>query len=210
MKNRTLLGQILTVVIYLYNTAAVGLVVVMIAGLIGSNSIADKYGDTVDNVTGIWSFGAILSFLFVGVVWVIFYFILIKIRDAAGFIDKKNIASKEDDKGSLIEYFSKRKKNTVLFIALGLFNKVLIHFLLYPYQSRSVLKKATTNKIYTNPGKSRHYNTEKIPAEYSDYSNDSFGEHLNVIFTDELILFIPAFLSLGFIVWYFNDKIKAK
>ena len=175
MKNRTLLGQILTVVIYLYNTAAVGLVVVMIAGLIGSNSIADKYGDTVDNVTGIWSFGAILSFLFVGVVWVIFYFILIKIRDAAGFIDKESISNKKDDKGSLIEYFSKRKKNTVLFIALGLFNKVLIHFFLF-----------------------------------RGNSSDTFSETFQMIFTDELILFISAFLSLGFIVWYFNDKIKAK
>ena len=84
MKKRTLLGQILTVVIYLYNTAAVGLVVVMIAGLIGSNSIADKYGDTVPSLTGVNPLGAILSFLFVGVVWLIFYFILKKIRDAAG------------------------------------------------------------------------------------------------------------------------------
>ena len=136
MKKRTLLGQILTVVIYLYNTAAVGFLFVMIAGLIGSNSIADKYGDTIDGVTGISSAGAVFSFFSVGIVWFVFYFILKKIRDAAGFIDKENIANKKDDKGSLIEYFSKRKKNTVLFIFLGLFNKVLIHFLFYTMSFR--------------------------------------------------------------------------
>ena len=175
MKKRTLLGQILTVVIYLYNIAAIGLFTVMIAGLIGSNSIADKYGDTIDRVTGISSVGAVFTFISIGIVWIVFYFILKKIRDAAGFIDKESISNKKDDKGSLIEYFSKRKKNTVLFIALGLFNKVLIHFFLF-----------------------------------RGNSSDTFSETFQMIFTDELILFIPAFLSLGFIVWYFNDKIKAK
>jgi hypothetical protein len=203
MKKRTLLGQILTVVIYLYNIAAMGLLSVMIAGLIGSNSIADKYGDTIDGVTGISSVGAVFTFISIGIVWIVFYFILKKIRDAAGFIDKESISNKKDDKGSLIEYFSKRKKNTVLFIILGLFNKVLIHFLFYPYQSRSLLKKATREGIGRRA-------VETSPAEYSDYYNLSFGEHLNAIFKDELILFIPAFLSLGLIVWYFNDKIKAK
>lgn len=203
MKKRTLLGQILTVVIYLYNIAAIGLFTVMIAGLIGSNSIADKYGDTIDGVTGISSVGAVFTFISIGIVWIVFYFILKKIRDAAGFIDKESISNKKDDKGSLIEYFSKRKKNTVLFIILGLFNKVLIHFLFYPYQSRSLLKKATREGIGRRA-------VETSPAEYSDYYNLSFGEHLNAIFKDELILFIPAFLSLGLIVWYFNDKIKAK
>jgi len=201
MKKRTLLGQILTVVVYLYNIAAAGLVVVMIASLIGSNYVADKYGDTVPSIAGVNTLGTILSFLFVGVVWFVIYFILKNIRDEVGFIDKE--ADKEADKGSLIEYFSKRKKNTVLFIILGLFNKVLIHFLFYPYQSRSLLKKATREGIGRRA-------VETSPAEYSDYYNLSFGEHLNAIFKDELILFIPAFLSLGLIVWYFNDKIKAK
>ena len=206
MKNRTLLGQILTVVIYLYNTAAVGLVVIMIAGLIGSNSIADKYGDTIPSLTGVNPLGAILSFLFVGVVWLVFYFILKKIRDAAGFIDNENIASKEDGKGSLIEYFSERKKNTVLFIALGLFNKVLIHFLFYTMSfSRQI---SSGDWIGKSKGLRKQGRYTQQPT-YERIDND-FGEHLNVIFTDELILFIPAFLSLGFIVWYFNDKIKVK
>ena len=206
MKKRTLLGQILTVVIYLYNIAAMGLLSVMIAGLIGSNSIADKY-EEIEGVVGVSSVGAILSFLFVGVVWFVFYFILKKIRDAAGFIDNKNIASKENDKGSLIEYFSKRKKNTVLFIILGLFNKVLIHFLFYTMSFRRQISSGDWIGKSEGIRRGKRRYTTSPEYEWNDYN---FGEHLNVIFTEELILFIPAFLSLGFIVWYFNDKIKTK
>ena len=202
MKNRTLLGQILTVVIYLYNTAAVGLLVIMIAGLIGSNSIADKYGDTIPSLTGVNPLGAILSFLFVGVVWLVFYFILKKIRDAAGFIDNKNIASKENDKGSLIEYFSKRKKNTAMFIALGSIIKVLIHHFIYEGHHWKYGERIMRS--------SRHPKIIKIPAEwYETYTYDIL-ETFSIMFSGGLWLFIPAFLSLGFIVWYFNDKIKAK
>jgi len=60
------------------------------------------------------------------------------------------------------------------------------------------------------------------PLEWSYYYGESYrdtiGAHIEVIFTTgdnpfispELHLFIPAYLSLGFIVWYFNDKIKAR
>ena len=294
MKKRTLLGQILTVVIYLYNIAAMGLLSVMIAGLIGSNSIADKY-EEIEGVVGVSSVGAILSFLFVGVVWFVFYFILKKVRNAvelkdkdvlieaynsflerkllgqiltiiiylyniaaagllglliyhliffddsnsftesigflwvilisvgcfywvihkvlqllrdeAGFIDKESISNKKDDKGSLIEYFSKRKKNTVLFIILGLFNKVLIHFLFYTMSFRRQISSGDWIGKSEGIRRGKRRYTTSPEYEWNDYN---FGEHLNVIFTEELILFIPAFLSLGFIVWYFNDKIKAK
>lgn len=38
----------------------------------------------------------------------------------------------------------------------------------------------------------------------------SLGKHINLIFDSEVWLFVPAFLSLVFITWYFNDSIKAK
>jgi len=38
----------------------------------------------------------------------------------------------------------------------------------------------------------------------------SLGKHINLIFDSEVWLFVPAFLSLVFIAWYFNDSIKAK
>ena len=111
---------------------------------------------------------------------------------------KESVNQDSQSSSSLLGYFSKRKKNTVLFIILGLFNKVLIHFMVYPYR--------TQDKLVGDTGK----NWRRSDAVYGESYKDSFGEHLNAIFTDELILFIPAFLSLGFIVWYFNDKIKAK
>ena len=208
MKKRTLLGQILTVVVYLYNIAAVGLVVVMIAGLIGSNYVADKYGDTVPSIAGVNPLGTILSFLFVGVVWFVFYFILKNIRDEAGFIDKESDkeADKEADKGSLIEYFSKRKKNTVLFIILGLLNKVLIHFLFYTMS----FQREIISGDWIGKSEGRRFGGRYTKRPTYEWNDNDFGEHISVIFEAELILFVPAFLSLGFIVWYFNDKIKAK
>ena len=48
------------------------------------------------------------------------------------------------------------------------------------------------------------------PGESSQSYKDSVGEHLDVIFTDELFLFIPAFILVSLVVWFFNDKIKAR
>ena len=83
MKNRTLLGQILTVIIYLYNIAAVGLFVFLITLRIANNYVADKTGIEVPALNELNVMALILSFLFVGVVWFVFYFILKKVRDAS-------------------------------------------------------------------------------------------------------------------------------
>ena len=107
---------------------------------------------------------------------------------------KESVNQDSQSSSSLLGYFSKRKKNTVLFIILGLFNKVLIHFLLF----RGSYGGGMTSK-YSDGG-----------ARYIPPKDYTFSETFQMIFNDELILFIPAFLSLGFIVWYFNDKIKAK
>ena len=138
MKNRTLLGQILTVIIYLYNIAAVGLVVVMIASLLGSNSIADKYGDTVPSLTGINPLGAILSFLFIGVVWVIFYFILKKIRDATGFINESNKSEVFSENKSEI-----KKPINYKYIIFGI---IILLVSVYIYQNSNSLLNSTYKK----------------------------------------------------------------
>ena len=138
MKNRTLLGQILTVVIYLYNTAVVGLLVVMIAGLLGSNSIADKYGDTVPSLTGINPLGAILSFLFVGVVWFVFYFILKKIRDATGFINESNKSEVFSENKSEI-----KKPINYKYIIFGI---IILLVSVYIYQNSNSLLNSTYKK----------------------------------------------------------------
>ena len=38
----------------------------------------------------------------------------------------------------------------------------------------------------------------------------SFGRYLDEVFTDELSLFIPLTIVFLIVVWFFNDKIKAK
>ena len=99
-----------------------------------------------------------------------------------------------------MRYLLKRKKNIILFFVLGLINKVLIHYSFFPIMRRSIIKQ---EGLFGN-------NT------YGDPYRDTIGAHIEVIFTSdglispELHLFVPAYLSLAFIAWYFNDKIKAK
>ena len=106
-----------------------------------------------------------------------------------------------------MRYLLKRKKNIILFFVLGLINKVLIHYLFFP--------------ITITPKTGRYKDFMDGPLEWSYYYGESYrdtiGAHIEVIFTSdnwpispELHLFIPAYLSLGLIVWYFNDKIKAR
>ena len=131
----------------------------------------------------------------------------LKSNDDSKVEEKKESTNQDSQSSSTsLAYFTKRKKNTVLFIILGLFNKVLIHFIFYPKIIRDVIgsHKSTSKRRLINRSDTGFTDT------YGEPYREPIGEHLNAIFTDELILFIPAFLSLGFIVWYFNDKIKAK
>ena len=50
----------------------------------------------------------------------------------------------------------------------------------------------------------------QVTKEYSQRYKDSVGDHIDVMFTDELLLFIPAFILVSLAVWFFNDKIKAR
>ena len=97
---------------------------------------------------------------------------------------------------SISEYISKRKKNVVLFLIIGLINKVFIHYFLF-------------REIGYNSGIKFKVGNGVSETKKGFYNRD-LAYHINNVFTDEIILFIPAFLILGFIVWYFNDKIKAK
>ena len=65
---------------------------------------------------------------------------------------------------------------------------MFIHYFLYPI---TVSGRYSTTDVSVRP-------------------RERFGEHLNVIFTDELLLFIPAFILVSLLVWFFNDKIKAR
>lgn len=84
----------------------------------------------------------------------------------------------------VLKYFSKRKKNITLVILTIPLIKVFIHYFFYP-------------KTFRN-------RTLKI------YETKSVGAHIDVLFEEELILFIPSIIIVLFVAWFFNDKIKAR
>ena len=90
-------------------------------------------------------------------------------------------------------YILDRKKNVVLFLIIGSINKVFIHYFLFPE--------------HPNFGKFIKMGNGKFKTRNYDYT---FSETVQAVFTDELLLFIPAFISLSLVVWIFNDKIKAR
>ena len=85
---------------------------------------------------------------------------------------------------SLIGFIKKRPKNIVLFFILLIITKVPIHYFLFTSCER------------WGSGSCREY--------------ENFSWHFQEIFNEESQLFFLSFLIIGFISWYFSDKIKAK
>lgn len=88
----------------------------------------------------------------------------------------------------ILKYLTKRKKNTSLFLIIVPTLKVILHYVLYPITNKQLGRYVSNSTPY----------------------RVSFGEHINSIFDKELFLFIPSIFILLFIVWFFNDKIKAR
>lgn len=84
----------------------------------------------------------------------------------------------------VLKYLSKRKKNITLVILTIPLIKVFIHYFFYPetYRNRNL----------------------------QIYESKSVGAHIDVLFEEELILFIPSIIIVLFVAWFFNDKIKAR
>jgi hypothetical protein len=99
-----------------------------------------------------------------------------------------------NSQNSTPNYILKRKKNFTLFIISIPLIKVLLHYLLYPIMKQ--------DRLVNSRVQSEIVNSEKYRA--------SLGEHLDVMFTDEIWLFIPTFILVSLLVWFFNDKIKAR
>jgi hypothetical protein len=90
---------------------------------------------------------------------------------------------------NFLDYLTKRKKNFTLYIISIPLIKVLIHYMFYP----ELRKVGRTGTVISNK-------TER----------DYFGVHLDLMFKDEIWLFIPTFILVSLLVWFFNDKIKAR
>ena len=87
---------------------------------------------------------------------------------------------------ALKKYLIKRKKNFAVFLLLIPVLKVLIHYFFYPITAGGRMALGAIRP------------------------RARFGQHIDVIFTDELLLFVPAFILVSLLVWFFNDKIKAR
>ena len=113
-----------------------------------------------------------------------------KINTRNGVVKSEEIKSKSKNP---LNYILKRKKNFTMFLISVPVVKVLFHYLFYPILTRDNLGGGIWND-----------------ALYSEKYRDSIGKHLDVIFTEELMLFVPAFIFMCVMVWFFNDKIKAR
>lgn len=89
-------------------------------------------------------------------------------------------------------YIIKRPKNISLLFILIIPLKLFLHFFLY--------REFVISGLFNGMG------NKKIPSKvYQD-----FRYYLDHIFDLATNLFLPSFLTLLFISWYFNDKIKAR
>ena len=93
-------------------------------------------------------------------------------------------------------YILKRKKNFTLFILSVPLTKVFLHYLLYPIMDQAILKRSQRGS--------------REPHTFGEKYRASVGDHIDAIFTDEVLLFIPALILVSLMVWFFNDKIKAR
>ena len=83
---------------------------------------------------------------------------------------------------NILGYLSKRKRNFTIYILSIPVIKVLIHFFIY---------------------------TERGSNRVRSYDKD-LAHHIDGMFMYEIWLFIPAIILVSLIVWFFNDKIKAR
>ena len=90
-------------------------------------------------------------------------------------------------------YLGKRKKNITLFIISSSVIKLCIHYFMYTE--------------YISPRKWKNSNGNTVSSSgYFEY----FTYHVENIFNTGLEFFIPALIICLLLVWFFNDKIKAR
>ena len=127
-----------------------------------------------------------------------------KINSEEIVLSKKTTLNKEKLPFNFsLDSILKRKKNISLFIIVVPFLKVLLHYFLYPIKIKRLTGKIPVPDRLIGISGGTHKNTyESIYAP--------LGPHFDEIFNKELWLFIPALFIPLIIIWFFNDKIKAR
>ena len=112
------------------------------------------------------------------------------------FVAKQEL--KDSLESKIRDWILNRKKNITISLILIPFLKVLTHYLWFP----------ETKKIIVNAFQNNR--TRKGYTTVKEDIRETFGYHLDVIFSDRLELFIAIIIIFLVFVWFFNDKIKVQ
>ncbi len=96
----------------------------------------------------------------------------------------------------ILNYILNRKKNISIFIIIIPILKTIFHYLIYPIMIQDCLNCGTRRRA--------------SEAIYGEKHRATLGDHFDKLFIDEIFLFIPAIIIPLILVWFFNDKIKAR
>ena len=99
---------------------------------------------------------------------------------------------------TFFSYLGKRKKNITLFIISSSIIKLCIHY--FMYREYSMVEKNVFKRLASDP---------KSGGIVRRIVKD-FNYHVENIFNTGLEFFIPALIICLLLVWFFNDKIKAR
>jgi hypothetical protein len=158
-----------------------------------------------------------ITFILLGVIGLVFLidFILNSRKKPLEKSVEKFVEKEGAGKGSSnpLSWILKRKKNISLSLILIPILKVLTHFLLFPTQHQTVIDRIVVNKAVQRRSSEGfpigEYNYDKI-EEIDGMVPLDLGSHFELMFTDKLELFIPITIVFLIVVWFFNDKIKAR
>ena len=147
-----------------------------------------------------------ITFILLGVIGLVFLIDFIlnsRKKPLEKSVEKFVEKEKAEGKSSLkwLNWILDRKKNITLSILLISLFKLLTHFFLYPAR---------------NPNK-HHYRIggegpDLIQRQLAVYYKGcgEFVWYLEKVYTDTVWLFIPVTIVFLIVVWFFNDKIKAR
>ena len=147
-----------------------------------------------------------ITFILLGVIGLVFLidFILNSSKkplekSVEKFVEKESAVNSSSNP---LSWILRRKKNISLSLILIPILKALTHFFLFPKLHEVVVDrfviKSTSIRVH-----------EEI-KEVKEFLPLDLGSHFELMFTERLDLFIPVTIIFLVLVWFFNDKIKAR
>lgn len=162
-----------------------------------------------------------ITFILLGVIGLVFLIDFIlnsRKKPLEKSVEKFVEKEKSEGKSSLkwLNWILDRKKNISLSLILIPILKAVTHFVIFPLKT-VVVKQVIIPKHLLEDNSSeaaqrlRYQLLEDGPyMDIEETVNISIGGHFEVMFTDKLELFIPVTIVFLVVVWFFNDKIKAR